>query len=130
MEAQESKLTKDWAAEDKARAIADIADDMKARDIILIDVRKQCNYTDVFMVATCESSPQLRAVGEKIRREMRAKGFRPLGDEGRGSGRWVALDYGDVLVHLMHPETRVYYRLEQLWADGEPVEWTPSGEGE
>jgi len=111
------------SARDKAVEVARIADDQKAEAIVALDVKGQCNFTDFFVVATCDSSVQLRAVSRRIQHELREIGCRPIADNDTASHSWVIVDYGDVVVHLFSTESREYYRLESLWADARRVDW-------
>jgi len=114
-------------AKEKALAIARIADENKASDIRILDVGRLCNFTDIFVIATCASAPQLRAVGHKIERRMREAGDRAISAVGYETTSWVVADFGDVVVHLFSPEAREYYRLDRLWRDGKGIE-LPQGE--
>ena len=110
---------------EKAVLAARIADEMKADDITVLDVSGICNFTDCFLVLSCASSLQLRGVAHKIERSLRERGIRAISNSGYTATGWIVLDYGDVVIHLFHPETRGYYRLESLWADAKKVKWNP-----
>ena len=103
--------------------IAWLADEQKARDIAVLDVRNVCNFTDYFVVATCDSTPQLRALGHKVQRHLREKGVRPYAVAGYETTTWIVEDYGDVVLHLFSPAARDYYEFERLWNDAARVEW-------
>jgi ribosome-associated protein len=105
--------------------IVDALDDRRAKDITVLDLRRASETLDYFIVATGESSVQLRALEERVRDKLEAAGVRPKGVEGP-STRWVLLDYGFVVVHIMSPEARDFYDLEGLWADAERLEVTPT----
>lgn len=106
---------------EKAIAIAHLADEQKAADIRILDVSKICNFTDVFVIATCASALQLRSLGHKIERRLREQGVRPISVVGYDTTRWVVADYGDVVVHLLSPDAREYYRIDRLWRDGRRI---------
>ena len=89
----------------------------KAVDVMALDVRKQTSYTDIIIIAGGQSSRQVTAVGEFVRRELRTQGIKPLGVEGLKEGQWVLMDYGHVVIHLFHEDVRKFYDLEGLWAD-------------
>ncbi|HBF33712.1 TPA: ribosome silencing factor [Candidatus Sumerlaeota bacterium] len=108
---------------DKAYLAAKIADAMKAGDINLLDVRGVCNFTDCFVVATCSASTLLRSTAHRIQKELRELGVRPT-DENLTSSSWMLLDYGDIVVHLFHPDARQYYNLEGLWSAAKSLDWT------
>ncbi len=100
----------------------DLADNKKAEDILVLDVRKLSSVTDYFVIATGTSQPHLRAIVEEISGRLRDEhDLRPSRSEGSTGGNWVVLDYFDVIVHVMHTETRKRYDLEGLWGDANPV---------
>jgi len=96
---------------------------MKAADIQVLDVKKLCSFTDVFVFLTGTSRIHLRAVASRIRDVLRERGLRPLAIDGLEDTGWIVLDYGDVVAHLFIHEARRYYNLERLWGDGKAVEW-------
>jgi ribosome-associated protein len=93
----------------------------KAQDPALLDVRGLCSYADFLLILGGRSSRQVRAVAESIRRGMRSDGHRTLGAEGADEGRWVLLDYGEVVVHIFLEELRDFYDLESLWVEAPRV---------
>jgi len=100
----------------------ELADNKKAEDIVVLDVRKLSSVTDYFVIATGTSQPHLRAVVEEISGRLRDEhDIRPTRAEGATGGNWVVLDYFDVIVHVMHTETRKHYDLEGLWGDAKPI---------
>jgi ribosome-associated protein len=105
--------------------IAQAADAQKATDVVILDVHRLCNFTDSFVIATCDSGPQLRAAAGKIEEALRDADEKPFASAGYETGSWVVLDCGDVVVHLLSQETRDYYQLEALWNDAKRVAWTP-----
>jgi ribosome-associated protein len=106
-----------------ARRIADLLDDKKAVDIKALDVRGLANFADYFVFASGRSDRQTKALHDAIREGMKDDpGMLPVHTEGERERRWILLDYGDVIVHVMIPEVREYYRLEQLWGDAEELE--------
>lgn len=100
-------------------------DDKRAKDITVLDLRGVSTSLDFFVIATGESSLQLKALEESVRERMKAAAQLPDGVEGP-SDRWVLIDYGTVVVHLMSPEARDFYDLEGLWADAAKLEVVPS----
>lgn len=100
-----------------ALAAAQAAADKLAKDILLLDVSAQLVITDVFLLASAENDRQVLAVVDAIEEKLRELGAKPLRREGEKEGRWVLLDFGDVVVHVQHQEERVYYALERLWKD-------------
>jgi ribosome-associated protein len=100
----------------------EFADDKKAENIVILDVRKVSSVTDYFVIASGTSQPHLRAIVEEISSRLRDEyELRPSRSEGTTGGNWVVLDYFDVIVHVMHAETRKHYDLEGLWGDAKPV---------
>ena len=105
-----------------ARLCHEFADNKKAENLVTLDVRKLSSVTDYFVIATGTSQPHLRAIVEEITSRLRDEhGLRPARTEGATGGMWVVMDYFDVIVHVMHTETRARYDLEGLWGDARPV---------
>lgn len=113
------------ASPDHVQLIVDALDDKRAHEIKVLDLRQVSSSLDYFVIATGESSLQLKALEQSVRERLKANKQLPEGVEGP-SDRWVLLDYGTVVVHLMSPEARDFYDLEGLWADATPLEVTPS----
>lgn len=105
-----------------ARLCRDLADNKKADDIIILDVRKLSSVTDYFVIASGTSEPHLRAIVEEITGKLRDEhGLRPARTDGTIHGAWVVLDYFDVIVHVMRGDARERYDLEGLWGDAKRV---------
>lgn len=101
-----------------ARKIAQIALDMKAKDVVVLDVRGMTSYADYFVVASGESDRQVSAIAERVQTTLKQQdGAQTIGTEGTDTGQWVLLDYGEVVAHLFFTEARAFYDLEGLWAD-------------
>jgi len=100
-----------------ALAAAAAASDKQAGDILLIDVSDQLVITDCFVIATANNDRQVRAVVDAVEESLRALGAKPIRREGQREGRWVLLDYADIVVHIQLAEEREYYQLERLWRD-------------
>jgi ribosome-associated protein len=96
---------------------AEAAAEKLASDIIAYDVSEQLVITDVFLLCSASNDRQVRAVVEEIEERLRKAGARPVRREGEREGRWILLDYLDVVIHVQHAEERVYYALERLWKD-------------
>ena len=105
--------------------IVDALDDRRAKDITVLDLRNASETLDYFVVATGESSVQLKALEDRVRERLKEAGYPPKAVEGP-STRWILIDYGFIIVHVMSPEAREFYDLEGLWADAEELEVTPS----
>ena len=100
-----------------ARAAAKAAADKIAQDIVAMDVSERLALADVFLIASAPSERQVNAIVDGIEEELAKQDLRPVRREGRSGGRWVLLDYGDVVIHVQHEEDRVFYALERLWKD-------------
>jgi ribosome-associated protein len=109
--------------EEIATAVAHYAADRKALDIVQLDLRGIIGYTDYFVICTGRSDRQTKAIHDAIHAGMKAEhGVLPQRVEGVSEGRWILMDYLDVVVHVFTPETREYYRLEQLWGEAPALE--------
>jgi ribosome-associated protein len=101
-----------------ARTAAKAAADKLAENIVAVDVSERLAITDIFVIASAETERQVNAVVDNIEDELIVQlDRRPVRREGRSEGRWVLLDFGDVVVHVMHSEDRAFYALERLWKD-------------
>jgi ribosome-associated protein len=104
--------------EQMVTAIAELAADRKAIDIVALDLRGMIGYADYFLICTGRTDRQTRAVHDAIHAGMKSNyGLLPRRVEGVSEARWILMDYLDVVVHIFTPETREYYRLEQLWGE-------------
>jgi ribosome-associated protein len=90
--------------------------DVKAKDVITLDVRKMTSVTDYMVIASGTSNRHVKALAEAVAEKAREHGHRPSGIEGEAGGEWVLLDLQDVLVHVMLPRVREFYNLEKLWS--------------
>ena len=102
---------------DLALIAADAAADKLGSDIVLIDVSDRLALTDVFVIVTGSNERHVEAIVDAVEEKLRAAGVKPLRREGRREGRWVLLDYSEIVVHIQHAEERVFYDLERLWRD-------------
>jgi ribosome-associated protein len=100
-----------------AHRIAAVANDMKAQDVVVLDVRGKASYADYVVIASGDNERLVTALADGIDDKLRPEGVRPMSTEGAGQGNWVLLDYGDVVAHLFQNDARVFYDLEGLWAD-------------
>ena len=110
-------MTATERATELARAAAAAADDKLATSIIAIDVSDQLALTDVFVVVSGSNEPQVSALVEAVEERLLRLGAKPVRREGRRDGRWVLLDFADIVVHVQHDEEREYYALDRLWRD-------------
>jgi ribosome-associated protein len=118
------KASQDMSMLQAARLCAQIADEKKATDILLLNVREIFRIADYFVICTCESKPQVRAIAEEIEKRLKQEGYSHLGTEGRTEAAWILLDYGGVVAHVFLSETRDYYQIETLWGDAPELDWT------
>ena len=110
-----------------ALACAEAADDTKAENIMIKDLRGLSSITDFMVLCTGNSMPQMRAILRDVSKTIDEEhGVKPTYKEGKVDARWVVLDYVDVMVHIMDEEMREFYGLEQLWKDAKHVDWEPS----
>jgi ribosome-associated protein len=111
---------------------AKAASDKLADDIIAFDVSEQLVITDAFVICSASNDRQVRAIVDEIEDRLRDIGAKPIRREGEREGRWVLLDYGDIVVHVQHSEERVFYALERIWRDCPAIvlpESVSSGQG-
>ncbi len=110
-----------------ARLAARAAAAKQATDVVILDVRDLIVITDYFVIASGQTERQVRTIVEEVERQLRRCGARPVRREGEQEGRWVLLDYVDVVVHVFGQEEREYYDLERLWRDAPRVGWEEAG---
>ena len=98
------------------------ADDKKAVDLALLDLRAAAGFTDFFVICSGTNTRQIRAIADGVMDALAAKGIKPAHIEGYDRSEWVLIDYFDFVVHVFAPETRMFYSLERLWGSAERVE--------
>ncbi len=118
----QAKLKHDDAAqqltpEETVAAVAELAADRKALDIVALDLRGMIGYADYFVICSGRTDRQTHAIHDAIHQGLKARGLLPRRVEGLSEARWILMDYLDVVVHVFTPDTREYYRLEQLWGE-------------
>lgn len=111
-----------------AQAAAAAAQDKLGQEVVGLDVSGQLALTDVFVIASAPNERQVSAIVDAVEERLLQLGAKPLRREGLREGRWVLLDFSDIIVHVMHSEDREFYALERLWKDC-PAVVMPSGEG-
>ena len=104
-------------ARELALVAANAAADKKASDVIVLDVSDQLVITDCFVIASAPNERQVGAIVDNVEEKMRDAGTKPVRREGAREGRWVLLDFVDVVVHVQHADERAFYGLERLWKD-------------
>lgn len=100
-----------------ARVAVAAAADKKAVDILVLDVSEQLVITDCFVLASAPNERQVQAIVDGVEEKLRARGVKPTRREGTREGRWVLLDFSDIVVHVQHNEERDFYGLDRLWKD-------------
>ena len=111
------------------RTAAEAASDKLADHIIAFDVSEQLVITDAFVLCSASNDRQVKAIVDEVEDRLRKLGAKPVRREGEREGRWVLLDYADVVVHVQHDEERTYYALERLWKDCPPIELPEQARG-
>jgi ribosome-associated protein len=104
------------------QTIVSAADDKKAFDIKVLEIGGLSSIADYFVVASGNNERQAVAIADEIEDKMTELGLEPLNKEGHQTGRWILLDYGDIIVHVFHKEEREFYNLEKLWLDAKSFE--------
>jgi ribosome-associated protein len=123
----ETPAVRDPDTEHLARLAAEACDDRKAVDIRLIRVDEVSSLADWFVICSGLSDVQVRAIARSVEEKLEEQAGRlPLRREGQTEGRWVLLDYGEVIVHVLTPAERTYYDLESFWGHGEQVRYLGS----
>ncbi|MDP5225681.1 MULTISPECIES: ribosome silencing factor [Arthrobacter] len=105
------------SAIETARLIGKAADDKQAEEIVALDVSERMPFSDIFVIASAETERQVKSIADEIEEQLLASGRKILRQEGRAAGRWILLDFSDVVVHVQHGEERAFYALERLWQD-------------
>ena len=101
--------------------IARACNEKKGADLKILKIRELTTIADYFIIASGNSTIQVTAIADEIEQKMGEAGYYLSGKEGHKSGRWILLDFKDIVVHIFHKEDREFYNLEKLWADGEEL---------
>jgi ribosome-associated protein len=101
------------------------AEDKKANDLVVLDMRKAHGFTDYFLICSGTNSRQIRAIADGVMEALAEDGVKPAHIEGYDRSEWILLDYFDFIVHIFATETRVFYGLERLWGSAERIEFAP-----
>jgi ribosome-associated protein len=113
----------DLTSLEQARRIAGLAQDKLAQDVVILDMRPVCTYTDYFVICTGQNPRQTKSIYDEVHARLKQDGrVLPRSVEGERESTWIVADYLDVVLHVFTPETRRYYRLEELWGDVPSVE--------
>ncbi|CUU53897.1 ribosome-associated protein [Parafrankia irregularis] len=122
-------MTASPRAVELALAAAQTAADKIGQDILVLDVSERLAITDCFVIASADNERQVKAIVDEIEEKLRALGAKPLRREGERDGRWVLLDFADIVVHVQRAEEREYYGLERLWKDCPVIPFTDAAVG-
>ncbi|WP_067665245.1 ribosome silencing factor [Nocardia miyunensis] len=114
-------MTASAEAVQMAQVAARAADEKLATDVVVLDVSEQLVITDCFVIASAPNERQVNAIVDAVEEHLRLAGHKPVRREGTREGRWVLLDYVEVVVHIQHSDERDFYGLERLWKDCPPV---------
>ena len=106
---------------DRARAAAEAASDKQASDILLMDLRPTCDFTDYFVICSADSGPQVEAIADGVEQAMSDADARLHHREGASDSGWVLLDFSDVVVHVFSPEARRLYQLDKVWTEAKTI---------
>ena len=112
---------------EKLRVALEAADGKGAEDPLALDVREVASFADTFLILTGRSDRQVRAIADAVEQALVLHGEKPLGSEGQQEGRWVLLDFGDLIVHVFQRDVRADYALERLWADAAVIALAKEG---
>jgi ribosome-associated protein len=104
-------------SKEKSIFCAQAALEKKAFDITILELKKASSLTDYFLICSGRSDRQVQAIAQSIEEKMGEQGIRPLGEEGMREGRWILMDYDDVVIHIFYDQLRRYYDLEGLWIE-------------
>jgi len=107
---------------EKIRAALEAALSVKAEEPVVLDVREVSSFADTFVLVSGRSDRQVRSIADRIERRLRGVGERPLGIEGIENGRWILMDFTDLIVHVFLAEVRELYDLERLWSDAPQID--------
>ena len=111
-----------------ARRIAALAQEKLAADVVILDMRPACSFTDFFVICTGQNPRQAKAIFDEVHERLKHdEGLLPRSVAGQREARWILADYLDVILHVFTPEAREYYRLEELWGDVPSVELAVAG---
>ena len=115
-------MTENISPKEQALIAARAIDDKKGSDIVIQEVGKLLNVTDYFVICTAANNRRADSIYEEVEERLRKEaGVKPISVEGVEDGKWILLDYGQIVVHVFLPEQREYYRLEQLWDEAPTV---------
>lgn len=110
---------------DLKHIVLEALDDLKAKDVVQLDVSDLTEIMDTLIIASGTSNRHVKSLASNVAQDAKNAGFMPLGTEGEGQGEWVLVDFGDIVVHVMTPATRSFYDLEKLWSEAPKTRSNP-----
>jgi ribosome-associated protein len=113
------------SSQEKAFLFARVLLDRKAVDLVILEVKNLSSFTDYFLICSGRSDRQVQAIASHLEEKLGLEGIHPLGVEGKREGRWILMDYGEVIVHVFYQPVREFYDLERLWSEAPRVELPP-----
>jgi ribosome-associated protein len=113
----------EMSSKEKAILCAGEALRFKALNLVLLDVSRFSSFADYFIICSGKSGRQVQGIADNIESELKTRGLKPIGTEGKREGHWVLMDYGDVIIHVFYEPVRCFYDLESLWSEAPRVEW-------
>jgi ribosome-associated protein len=113
----------EMSSKEKAILCAREAFRFKALNLLVLDVSRFSSFADYFIICSGKSSRQVQGIADNIEDELKTRGLKPIGTEGKREGHWVLMDYGDVIIHLFYEPVRFFYDLESLWSEASRIEW-------
>lgn len=108
--------------QEKLKKIVKVLDSKKAEDIEVLGIRDLTVLSDYFVIANGTSTTHTRTLADEVEFQLSQEGIKPARKEGHNGSNWIVIDYSDIIVHVFYKETREFYQLERLWADGEHVD--------
>lgn len=102
---------------ESARLAADTAEDKRARDVVVLDIRGLSVIADYFVICSANSRTQVQAIADAICEKLEERGLRLRGMEGKDEAKWILIDFGDIVIHVFQEEERAFFGLERLWGD-------------
>jgi ribosome-associated protein len=118
----DSERTGIMDTKEKLKKIVAALDSKKAEDIEILGIRDLTVLSDYFVIANGTSTTHTRTLADEVEYQLSEAGIEPSGKEGHNGSNWIVLDYSDIIVHVFYKETREFYQLERLWADGEHLD--------
>ncbi|MBS82787.1 MAG: ribosome silencing factor [Gammaproteobacteria bacterium] len=97
------------------QSMIDVLEDNKAENIVSINVKNKSSITDLMILVSGRSTRHVKSIADNLINKLKKNKIKPIGIEGYAQSEWILIDYGDILVHIMHPDTRAFYSIEKLW---------------